>query len=55
MLNIRTFRRYYIMSAEALWEEFTQSGKIEDYLKYKNKDKTNDNTGRNSFKGTSCG
>lgn len=33
------------MSADALWDKFTQSGTIDDYLKYK--DKLNDNTRRN--------
>lgn len=27
------------MNKKELWEQFKNSGKIEDYLKYKNKDK----------------
>lgn len=41
------------MSSDALWDKFTQTGTIEDYLRYK--DKLNDNTRRNSSSGTSCG
>ncbi len=41
------------MSDETLWIKFTQSGTIEDYLRYK--DKSDDNTRRNRPERTSCG
>lgn len=41
------------MSSDVLWDKFTQTGTIVDYLRYK--DKLNDNTRRNSSEGTSCG
>lgn len=41
------------MSDEILWIKFTQSGSVEDYLKYK--EKTDDNTRRNCPERTSRG
>lgn len=47
------FAEVFIMSTDNLWIKFTQSGAVEDYLRYK--DKLNDNTRRNRPERTSCG
>ena len=44
------------MTEDMLWNRFAESGKIEDYLQYSAKKETeDDNIGRNSDKGASCG